>query len=351
MAAPFARQRRTGGQPGESLPFVENAEARRLRFRARDRAHILDPSGARPFFERLEHRRDMGARPFDQRRYAAVGLVPDPARQAACLGLGLGPCTKADTLHAAGDVDDHRGGLVRHGATSSSGRMSLCGKESSPSRAWRHPRTRKTNERGTQGAAHLARRQKKAPRRSLGGGFVLRGRFYSTEVSSVPVGASSAKTVSGAASAAAASASARASSMTLLSRSVAMRRTRCVAPPVPAGIRRPTMTFSFRPTSLSRLPCTEASVSTRVVSWKDAAEMKDRVCNDALVMPRRIGSPCAGRPPLEIAFSFAASNSALSTCSPFRSVVSPLSRISHFWSIWRTITSMCLSLIFTPCSR
>jgi hypothetical protein len=76
-----------------------------------------------------------------------------------------------------------------------------------------------------------------------------------------------------------------------------MRRTRCVAPPVPAGISRPTMTFSFRPTSLSRLPCTEASVSTRVVSWKDAAEMKDRVCSDALVIPSRIGSPCAGGRP------------------------------------------------------
>jgi hypothetical protein len=34
-----------------------------------------------------------------------------------------------------------------------------------------------------------------------------------------------------------------------------------------------------------------------------------------------------------------------------KQVVSPLSVISTFCSIWRTITSMCLSLIFTPCSR
>jgi hypothetical protein len=193
---------------------------------------------------------------------------------------------------------------------------------------------------------------RKAPADLPAGAFIFqRCADYSAAVSSLSGAASSPKTASGAASAAAASASARAASMTLLSRSVAIRRTRWVAPPVPAGIRRPTMTFSFRPTSLSRLPCTEASVSTRVVSWKEAAEMKDRVCSDALVIPRRIGSPCAGRPPLAIAFSLASSNSALSTFSPFRSVVSPLSRISHFCSIWRTITSMCLSLIFTPCSR
>ena len=40
-----------------------------------------------------------------------------------------------------------------------------------------------------------------------------------------------------------------------------------------------------------------------MVSWNDAAEMKLRVCSDALVMPNKIGSPVAGRPPLEIAFS------------------------------------------------
>jgi len=45
------------------------------------------------------------------------------------------------------------------------------------------------------------------------------------------------------------------------------------------------------------LPWTEASVSTRVVSWKEAAEMKLRVCRDALVIPSSTGWTIAGRPP------------------------------------------------------
>ena len=45
------------------------------------------------------------------------------------------------------------------------------------------------------------------------------------------------------------------------------------------------------------------------------------------------------------------SNSILSTCSPWIRSVSPESSISTFCSICRTITSMCLSLIVTPCSR
>ena len=49
------------------------------------------------------------------------------------------------------------------------------------------------------------------------------------------------------------------------------------------------MTFSFRPCSVSVLPATAASVSTRVVSWKEAAEMKDGVCSEALVMPSSTG--------------------------------------------------------------
>ena len=52
------------------------------------------------------------------------------------------------------------------------------------------------------------------------------------------------------------------------------------------------MTFSLRPSSVSALPLTAASVSTRVVSWKEAAEMKERVCSEALVMPSSTG--CAG---------------------------------------------------------
>ena len=40
-----------------------------------------------------------------------------------------------------------------------------------------------------------------------------------------------------------------------------------------------------------------ASVSTRVVSWKLAAEMNESVESDAFVMPSSIALPCAGRPP------------------------------------------------------
>ena len=45
------------------------------------------------------------------------------------------------------------------------------------------------------------------------------------------------------------------------------------------------MTFSFRPRNSSRLPMMAASVSTRVVSWNDAALMKLSVDSEALVMP------------------------------------------------------------------
>ena len=67
--------------------------------------------------------------------------------------------------------------------------------------------------------------------------------------------------------------------------------------PVPAGMTRPTMTFSLRPRRPSTLPLIAASVSTRVVSWKLAAEMKLSVDSDALVMPRSSGRPMAGVPP------------------------------------------------------
>src|SRR5438874_758770 len=53
------------------------------------------------------------------------------------------------------------------------------------------------------------------------------------------------------------------------------------------------ITFSFRPSSRSTLPSIEASVSTFVVSWKDAAERKDSVASDAFVIPRISGSKVA----------------------------------------------------------
>src|ERR1700739_4806883 len=56
------------------------------------------------------------------------------------------------------------------------------------------------------------------------------------------------------------------SSRISLSRFIATSRIFAIEAPVPAGIRRPTMTFSFRPSSGSTLAVTAASVSTRGVS-------------------------------------------------------------------------------------
>ena len=61
--------------------------------------------------------------------------------------------------------------------------------------------------------------------------------------------------------------------------------------PVPAGISRPIVTFSFRPRRWSTLPEIDASVSTRVVSWNDAAEMNESVESDAFVIPSSSGRP------------------------------------------------------------
>ena len=124
------------------------------------------------------------------------------------------------------------------------------------------------------------------------------------------------------------------------------------AMPVPAGISRPTMTFSFRPRSSSRLPMMAASVSTRVVSWKDAAEMKrvgrQRRLGDA---QQHVG---VGRRQLAVRAHACRWCRAAPSAPPARrgcSRVSPGLVICTRRSIWRTITSMCLSLIFTPCRR
>ena len=82
-----------------------------------------------------------------------------------------------------------------------------------------------------------------------------------------------------------------------LSRSLAIRLKRFITLPVPAGTRRPTITFSFNPSKLSTLPETAASVRTRVVSWKDAADIKDLVCRDAFVIPCRTGFARASERP------------------------------------------------------
>ena len=75
--------------------------------------------------------------------------------------------------------------------------------------------------------------------------------------------------------------------------------------PVPAGIRRPTITFSLSPISLSIRPETAASVSTRVVSWNEAAEMKELVCRLALVMPCSTGGAVRQAQPLGLGLGVA----------------------------------------------
>ncbi|MCB9958360.1 MAG: hypothetical protein H6843_07135 [Rhodospirillaceae bacterium] len=84
------------------------------------------------------------------------------------------------------------------------------------------------------------------------------------------------------------------------------------------------MTFSFRPLRLSTLPDTAASVRTRVVSWNEAAEMNDlglqAGLGDALQHRLALGR---AQPSSASVFSFSASKSSRSTCSPTRKVVSP----------------------------
>jgi hypothetical protein len=58
--------------------------------------------------------------------------------------------------------------------------------------------------------------------------------------------------------------------------------------PCPPGSGGQQITFSFSPVRLSVLPAVAASVSTRVVSWKDAALMKLLVSNEAFVMPEAL---------------------------------------------------------------
>ena len=57
------------------------------------------------------------------------------------------------------------------------------------------------------------------------------------------------------------------------------------------------ITFSLRPIRWSRAPLIAASVSTRVVSWKDAAARNEDVLSDALVTPSSTVCAVAGSPP------------------------------------------------------
>ena len=108
------------------------------------------------------------------------------------------------------------------------------------------------------------------------------------------------------------------------------------------------MTFSFKPRSQSDLPSIAASVNTLVVSWKEAADIKLSVFNEAFVIPSNIGVYSALAPPVIDIASFTCSTCRNSTNSPGNIVVSPPSSIRTLLVICRTITSMCLSEISIP---
>ena len=99
------------------------------------------------------------------------------------------------------------------------------------------------------------------------------------------------------------------------------------------------------------MPLIAASVRTRVVSWNDAAEMKLSVDRDALVMPSRIGFGRRGPAAALHHLVVLRVETKRSTSSPTTKSVSPTSSMRTRRSIWRTMISMCLSLIVTPWSR
>ena len=113
----------------------------------------------------------------------------------------------------------------------------------------------------------------------------------------------------------------------------------------------PMMTFSLRPIRWSLAPLMAASVSTRVVSWKDAAARKLDVLSEALVTPRRTVWAVAGSPPSARTRLLTSSKSSRSISSVGSSSLSPGWSMRTLRSIWRTMISMCLSLIVTPWLR
>src|SRR6056297_1961190 len=190
-----------------------------------------------------------------------------------------------------------------------------------------------------------------SPGRQSGPGAGSSAGDHSADPSSEPSSGPSVGTVSVDSVASLARSSAASSASESPTTSVSSCRRARATRPVPAGIRRPTITFSLSPRRLSTVPRTAASVSTRVVSWKEAAEMNDSVASEALVMPSRTRWNTAGRSPSLSSFRFSSITCTASSCSPCRNLLSPESRISTLRSICRMMTSMCLSLIFTPWRR
>src|SRR5215213_9123392 len=107
----------------------------------------------------------------------------------------------------------------------------------------------------------------------------------------------------------------------------------------------------LEPEQAVALALVAASVSTLVVSWKEAADSHDSVASEAFVMPMSTGRAEAGSPPSATTRRFSVSNSVRSTSAPGRNSVAPESMMVTRFSIWRMITSMCLSWIDTPWLR
>ena len=118
-----------------------------------------------------------------------------------------------------------------------------------------------------------------------------------------------------------------------------------------AGISLPMITFSLRPRRWSVLPSIAASVSTRVVSWKEAAARNESVLSEARVTPCSIGDAKGAVPPSELMRVTSRSKSWRSTGSCGRKSLSPGSSMLTRRIIWRTITSMWRSLMLTPWER
>src|SRR6185437_15514154 len=111
------------------------------------------------------------------------------------------------------------------------------------------------------------------------------------------------------------------------------------------------ITFSFSPSSGSDLPWIAASVSTRVVSWNEAADNHESVASDAFVIPSKTGRAEAGMLPFSTTSALRSSNNRRLIRSPGRKSVSPGSMMCTLRSICRAISSMCLSWMVTPCER
>lgn len=87
--------------------------------------------------------------------------------------------------------------------------------------------------------------------------------------------------------------------------------------PVPAGTSYQGWHF-FRPINGSILPLMAASVRTFVVSWKDAADKKELVAREALVIPSSTCFPSATSLPSSASFSFISSKSRTQQVFPVR---------------------------------